>query len=71
VFIISEFELIYKGSDALDHSGAFYAISNDDHPVAKLLQQPYKLQRGTNVLVSLNIQQVSNLGVHLNVIFFC
>jgi hypothetical protein len=55
----ADFELIFKGSDALDRNGAFYAISDNDHPVTKLLQQPFKAQKGTNVLISLNVQQVN------------
>ena len=58
MYLILEFELIFKGSDALERNGAFYAISQNDHPVTKLLQQPYKAQKGTNVLISLNVQQV-------------
>jgi len=50
--------MIFKGSDALERQGAFYAISENDHPVTKLFQSPFKAQRGTNILISLNIQQV-------------
>ena len=61
MYLILEFELIFKGSDALERNGAFYAISQNDHPVTKLLQQPYKAQKGTNVLISLNVQQVRQI----------
>lgn len=52
--------MIFKGPDAIEMKGAFYAISENDHPVTKLFQSPFKAQRGTNVLVSLNIQQVDS-----------
>lgn len=52
--------MIFKGPDALEMKGAFYAVSGNDHPVTKLYQSPFKAQRGTNVLVSLNIQQVNS-----------
>ena len=55
---LPDFELIFKGSDAMDRNGVFYAISENDHPVTKLLQLPFKAQPATNVLISLNKQQV-------------
>jgi len=60
-WLSSEFEVIFKGSDALDRNGVFYTISENDHPVTKLLQLPFKAQRGTNVLISLNVQQVRDV----------
>ena len=54
----SEFELIFKGSDALERKGAFYTISDQDHPITKLMQYPRKVPRGTSVLLGLNIYKV-------------
>jgi hypothetical protein len=59
--IVPEFELIFKGSDALERKGAFYAISDQDHPITKLMQYPRKVPRGTSVLLGLNIYKVFNL----------
>ena len=56
--IASEFEVKFKGSDALERRGAFYTISDVDHPITKLMQSPKKVPRGTSVLIGLNIYQV-------------
>jgi hypothetical protein len=49
---------MYKGSDALERKGAFYAISGLDHPITKLMQSPRKVPRGSSVLIGLNIYKV-------------
>jgi hypothetical protein len=60
VLPLSEFELTFKGSDALERKGVFYAISEKDHPITKLMQAPYKAPRKSNVLVSLTTRQVGS-----------
>ena len=57
-----EFDVIFKGSDAIERRGAFYAISDLDHPITKLLQSPKKVPRGTSVLLGLNIYKVKLKG---------
>jgi hypothetical protein len=52
----SEFDLIYKGSDAFQRRGIFYTVSGLDHPVTKLSKRPFKATQGTSVLVSLSSQ---------------
>jgi hypothetical protein len=54
----SDFDLIFKGSDAIERRGAFYTISDEDHPITKLMQSPKKVPKGTNVLIGLNIYKV-------------
>jgi hypothetical protein len=58
VFVISDFEVIFQGSDAVERKGVFYAISDLDHPAAKLLQSPQKISRGMATEISLNIRKV-------------
>ena len=53
-----EFDLIFKGSDALERKGAYYTFSDMDHPITKLMQSPYKVPRRSNVLISLSTRQV-------------
>ena len=57
-FYPAEFDVKFKGSDALERRGAFYTISDADHPITKLMQLPKKVPRGTSVLIGLNIYQV-------------
>lgn len=58
VSMFPEFDVIFKGSDALERRGAFYTISDLDHPITKLMQSPRKVPRGTSVLLGLNIYKV-------------
>ncbi len=57
-YSFSDFDLIFKGSDAIERRGAFYTISDEDHPITKLMQSPKKVPKGTNVLIGLNIYKV-------------
>ena len=60
LILFPEFDLTFKGSDAIERRGAFYAISDGaDHPVTKLMQAPKKVPKGSSVLVGLNIQKVA------------
>jgi hypothetical protein len=64
---LPEFDLIFKGSDALERKGVYYSISNQDHPVTKLLQSPLKAQRTANVLISLSTKQVSSYYLPISI----
>ena len=55
---IPDFDLMFKGSDALERKGVFYTVSDMDHPITKLLQSPYKVPRKSNVLISLSTKVV-------------
>ncbi len=57
----TDFDLIFKGSDALERKGAYYTVSDKDHPITKLMQSPNKVPRKTNVLISLSTRQVENV----------
>ena len=50
---------MYKGSDAVERKGVFYAISDRDHPATKLMQSPFKISRGMAAEISLSIHKVS------------
>ena len=54
----SGLELKYKGSDAVERKGVYYAISDRDHPAATLMQIPNKISRGMAAQISLNIRKV-------------
>ena len=54
----TEFDLMFKGSDATERRGAFYAKSDTDHPVTKIMQEPKKVSKGKSVLVGLSINKV-------------
>lgn len=58
---VSEFDILFKGSDSVDRRGVFFALSNQDHPVTKLLQSPLKVTRGNAVLISLEIKEVNTI----------
>lgn len=59
-FVISlEFDVTFKGSDSVERRGVFFSISDQDHPVTKLLQSPYKLTKGIATLVGLSYKKVS------------
>jgi len=55
----SEFDLVFKGSDALERDGVVFSLSGLDHPVTKLLQSPFKVSKKTLALVSISKKQVS------------
>ena len=42
----------------MERKGAYYTVSDLDHPITKLMQSPYKVPRGSNVLVSLSTREV-------------
>ncbi len=63
MFLLAEFDLIFKGSDALERKGAYYTVSDKDHPITKLMQSPYKVPRRTNVLVSLTTREVRRVSL--------
>ncbi len=50
---------MFKGSDATESTGAFYTISDMDHPITKLLQSPKKISSGTSALIGLDFYKVS------------
>jgi hypothetical protein len=49
---------MYKGSDAVERKGVFYAISDRDHPATKLLQTSNKISTGMATQISLSIRKV-------------
>ena len=57
MFLIA-LELKYKGSSAAERNGVFYAISDDDHPVTMLLQDPNKISRGMAAHIGLRLKKV-------------
>ena len=69
-FFFSEFEMIFKGSDATERRGVFYAISDEDHPVTQLMQSPKKVPVATSVLIGLNVQKVYH-NSYFTVFYVC
>ena len=57
-----ELEMIFKGSDAAVRKGIYYVISDEDHPVTKLLQSPSKINSGMAARISLSIRKVGKEG---------
>jgi hypothetical protein len=57
----TDFEIVFKGSDAIERQGAFYALSSHDHPIANLLQSPKKVSKGKSVKIGLNILKVDSM----------
>ncbi len=54
----SEFDVAFKGSDSVERKGVYFAVSDQDHPVTKLLQSPFKATKGTATLVGLSYKKV-------------
>ena len=59
--LLPDFELMYKGSDAVERKGVYYAINDEDHPATKLMQSPNKISRGMATQISLSVTKVSHL----------
>ena len=55
-----EFEMMFKGSDAVVRKGVYYVISDRDHPAAKLLQSPLKISNGIGL--SLKKERIRSVG---------
>ena len=55
---VTDLELMFKGSDAVERKGVYYAISDRDHPSTKLLQSPSKISSGMAAQVRLSIRKV-------------
>jgi hypothetical protein len=56
--LLPDFEVKYKGSNAVERKGVYYAVSDRDHPAAVLLQTAKKISRGMAAQISLNIRKV-------------
>jgi hypothetical protein len=54
----ADFELMFKGSDAVERRGVYYAINDEDHPATKLMQSPNKISRGMAASISLSVNKV-------------
>ena len=46
-FCISAPLFLFRGSEAILHTGALYTFSADDYPLAKLFQAPYRAMPST------------------------
>ena len=57
-FFVPEFEFMFKGSDAVERRGVYYAINDEDHPATKLMQSPNKISRGMAAQISLSVSKV-------------
>ena len=49
---------MFKGSDAVERRGAYYAINDEDHPATKLMQSPNKISKGMAAQISLSTTKV-------------
>ena len=52
-------DIKWKGSDAAERYGVFYALSLLDHPSAVLLKRPKKAAAGTTTLLSLSKEEIN------------
>jgi hypothetical protein len=57
-YFITEFEMIFKGSDAAERKDIYYVISDVDHPATTLLQSPNKLNKGMAAKIGLSLKKV-------------
>jgi len=58
ILFFADFEVLFAGSDVMEKNGVFFAISDRDHPVAKLLQAQNKISKGHAGQISLKIKKV-------------
>jgi hypothetical protein len=61
IFFTLDFELMFKGSDAVERRGVYFAINDEDHPATKLMQSPNKIGRGMAAQISLSVNKVLKL----------
>jgi hypothetical protein len=52
---------MFKGSDAVERRGVYFAINDEDHPATKLMQSPNKIGRGMAAQISLSVNKVLKL----------
>ena len=62
-----EFELGFRGSDAVLSNGIFFAVSNDlDHPAATLMEYHYATKASSSYNIGISISEVS-----FPILYFC
>ncbi len=56
--LLLDLEIDFKGSDAVERNGVFFAVTNNDHPVCSLESSPFRTLPGTVATVGLSIKEV-------------
>jgi hypothetical protein len=58
MILIAAFEILWKGSDAVERSGSSYALSQNDHPASLMVRNMKKMPNGAVHVVSLEKKEV-------------
>ena len=63
--ILSELDIIFHGSDAMDGGGITYTISDSDHPAANILGSPFATKKSSSYFIGLSVDEVSTVVIIL------